>query len=368
MRITLPESRGAIVGNSRIIATRKRKVFMAHICSKCGFPVISVVQLEAKAQKTYAFSQSKAMQIAGSTAENAINKEICRIESCWQTKELLIGKLEESSMISPGYFCESSFSGHQTRCPFCLNIEPWKSSSATVPMRALKYEHFPTVFMDAAKAEQWASDYVKSMLNSFSEKATNLAVLEKVKKDAVETHFKFRELLQIMDNLPERSQVEQMKAQLLELRQRKKQLGLLDFKKKSVVTNHINEIELRLEDSKKMLAQKESPLTDQISRIKKRLMVVQAIAFGYKDKVVSSQLNNAFVYLFVPNNIPQAAIDKYGLPGVTDASTVSPSSSPINPEPAEVKSETGMAVYCRKCGCKLLPESLFCSKCGTKVE
>ena len=117
------------MASSRMIATRKRPVFMSHICSKCGFPMISVVQIESEAQKTYTFSQEKASQIASDTAENAIEDEIRRIESCRRDRVVLVGKLKKGSMISPGYFCDASFSGHQTRCPYCGNLEPWKGAS-----------------------------------------------------------------------------------------------------------------------------------------------------------------------------------------------------------------------------------------------
>ena len=151
------------MSSSRMIATRKRGVFMAHVCSECGFPMITVVQIEAEAQKTYTFSQSKAEQIASETAENAIHEEISRIESCYSTKQVLVGTHKGSGMISPGHFCTSSFSGYVSQFPKCLNIEPWKSTTSKKKMDELSKENFPTVFMDPDKAEKWAFDIVKNM-------------------------------------------------------------------------------------------------------------------------------------------------------------------------------------------------------------
>ena len=74
------------MGNSRMVAIRDQDVFMVHTCSKCGFPMITVVQISAEAQKEYIFSQAKASKIANETAENAIYEEISRIESCYNTK------------------------------------------------------------------------------------------------------------------------------------------------------------------------------------------------------------------------------------------------------------------------------------------
>lgn len=121
------ERNASSMSSSRMIATRKRPVFMAHICSECGFPVISIVQIEAEAQKSYSFFQEKAAQIASETADNAINEEISRIEACKNSRSVLTGKRSGSSMIAPGHFCSASFSGFQTSCPFCSNIEPWQS-------------------------------------------------------------------------------------------------------------------------------------------------------------------------------------------------------------------------------------------------
>lgn len=133
------------MASSRMIATRKRGVFMVHICSECGFPMITVVQIESESEKTYTFSQSIASQIASDTAENAITDEIKRIESCYNTKTQLVGKQKGSGMISPGYFCTSSFSGYVSQCPKCLNVEPWKSSSSKKKMDDLERDNFPVV-------------------------------------------------------------------------------------------------------------------------------------------------------------------------------------------------------------------------------
>lgn len=356
------------MSSSRVIATRKRAVYMAHICSKCGFPMISIVQIQAEAQKTYSFSQSKASQIAGSTAENAINEEIRRIESCRQTKSVLVGKRNESSMISPGYFCESSFIGHQTHCPFCFNIEPWKVPSTSTPMSELKDEHFPVVFASAAEAEGWARDYITGMLSSLRDVANSNAV-EDAKKEAVEALFKFRRLSQMIDELPERGQVQQMEAQLAELRQRKAKLGILDIKGKKVMGNHIKEMRQRLEDAQKTLTEKESPLFDEAINEKRTLMFSRAVAFGCKDGIASSNLKNAYIFYFVPNDIPESVIDEFKpflaqtAVDSVDSAVLSVDSDSVTTEP-----EAEAIVCCRKCGNKLLPGSIFCSRCGGKVE
>ena len=151
------------MGSPRMIATRKQAVFMSHVCSKCAFPLISVVRIESESQKSYTFSQDKASKIASNTAENAIEDEIHRIESCRKDRTVLVGKLKKGSMISPGYFCDSSFTGHQTRCPYCGNLEPWKGSSPDgKTFDELADANFPVVFKDANDAENWAKDIVVS--------------------------------------------------------------------------------------------------------------------------------------------------------------------------------------------------------------
>ncbi len=140
---------------------------MAHICSGCGFPIISIVEIEAVAQKTYAFMQSKAEQIASQTANDAIENNICRIESCRSTKIPLAEKVEEEDISYLGCFCDSSILGLAAICPCCGNVEPWQPSKSVLPqkkMSDLEEKNFPIVFREGGKAERWAKDYVANLI------------------------------------------------------------------------------------------------------------------------------------------------------------------------------------------------------------
>ena len=89
------------MASSRMIVTKKRGVFMAHVCSGCGFPRVTAVLIEATAEKSYSISRSYAEQIASETAENAIQAEIKAIDTCYSTRQPLVGSHKGNGMISP---------------------------------------------------------------------------------------------------------------------------------------------------------------------------------------------------------------------------------------------------------------------------
>lgn len=296
-----------------MIAKCTRPVFMVHICSQCGFPIISVVHIHTESQKTYSYLESKATQIVQETVENAIREEICRIESCGKTKDVLVGTKDESSMIRPGYFCESSFSGHQTRCPFCFNVEPWKVPSSYISISQLKDENFPTVFTEAAHAEQWALGYVKNMLDTIKRKAMDVETVARAEMDSVEALFRIEKLLRAVESFPEYDELKQMDKQLLDLKQQKTQLGAFDFKCRKKISDHITVTEQAVEAVRRIVEDKKAKMQIEIFAIKKELTLSQAIAFGCKNDIVTSKLENAVVFYFIPNDIPSVVINRYNL-------------------------------------------------------
>lgn len=348
------------MGSSRMIATRQRAVFMSHICSKCGFPLISIVQIESESQKTYTLFQEKAGKIASDTAEKAIEDEIRRIESCRKDRTVLVGKLKKGSMISPGYFCDSSFTGHQTRCPYCGNIEPWKTASPSEKaMEELVDANFPVVFKDSSDAVNWAKDRVMDIVQSINNQRTNADLVSGATSRAVSIRRDLDRYLELSKSIPEKAQL----AQLNDLEKRKEQLGLLDIKGKKEVGSAIKITELKIADISKTIAAKDTPFLDQIQANRQRLLYAQAVAFGCSDTVISLRYENAFSYQYVANDIPEELMAE--------------TSTDIDERISEGKmreevsgthiEESSVPLFCRKCGYRLLQDSVFCTKCGTRV-
>lgn len=355
------------MASSRMIATRKQGVFMAHICSVCGFPTISVVQIEAEAEKTYTFSQSKAEAIASETADNAINEEIWRIESCYNSKQPLVGKQKGSGMIAPGHFCSSSFSGFATGCPSCLSIEPWQSATSKKKMDELVKENFPVVFKDANKAEQWAFDKVREMVAQIASKREDALVVEQAIKEFKEVKAQILIWAYEMNNLPEQVEYDRLNEELSVAKKQKASLGLFDFKLKKTVSEKIKMLEPIVKKRKEELDKKVEPIARRIVDTGNQLRTTQAIAFGYTDDILSKENGNAFSYFFDPNEAPDdimAEIEDY----VEQAKSGKQPSFAPKATPAAAPTCSDEAVYCRKCGFKLLPDSTFCTKCGSVID
>lgn len=355
------------MSSSRMIATRRQGVFMAHTCSECGFPMITVVQIEAEAEKTYTFSQSKAERIASETAENAINDEIKRIESCWQTKQPLVGKQKGSSMIVPGHFCTSSFSGFASHCPKCLNLEPWKSASSKKKMDELEKVNFPIVFKSADDAEKWAFDKVRELVAQIEAKREDPLAVERAVEEVKEAKTKIKIWVDEMNSFPEIADCERLKEELAGAKAQKTKLGIFDFKAKKVLNERIKILELRIKDLKEVLDKKQTPIAEKIVRLGNELLTIQAIAFGYTDDILSKDNGNAFSYFFSPNEIPTDIMEEIENQVVNEAKEKQAICTDITDEDYESVSSDEV-VYCRKCGFKLLSGSTFCTKCGTKVE
>lgn len=342
------------MASSRMIATRKCSVFMAHICSKCEFPLISVVQIDAEAQKTYILSQKKAGRMASNMAEDAIEDEICRIESCRMNREVLTGKAKKRSMISPGYFCDVSFYGHQTKCPYCNNLEPWKgSSSEGKSIDELADDNFPIVFEDANAAENWAKGRVNELIQSINSRRQDADAVRNSIPRVLSIRRNLVKYSELSASIPEKIQLTQLKNQLINLETRKDQLGILDLKGKKELDLAIKATELKIADMSRLIAIKDAPYLEQIQVNRYSLLRAQAVAFGCTNQIVSIRNGNALSYLYATNDIPSEF-----LTGMNEDEE--------KPEMCE-EMQTSAISFCRKCGYKLLPDSVFCTKCGSRV-
>lgn len=355
------------MASSRIIATKRLSVFMAHICSVCGFPTISVVQIEAVAEKSYTFSQSKAEQIANETADKAINEEIERIVSCHYLKKPLVGKHKGSGMIAPGHFCTSSFSGYASCCPSCLSVEPWQSPSSKKKMDDLVKKNYPVVFRNANEAEKWAFDKVREMVAQIEAKREDPLEVEQAISKVKEVKAQILVWAYEMDSLPELKEYNKLREELAVARKQKASLGLLDFRLKRGVKRKIKLLEPIVKRCKEDRDKKVEPIARKIVDTGNELLTTQAIAFGVTNDILSKENGNAFSYFFSPNEIPaniMEEIESYVEQATNANQTAGVCETPAIATPVN----NNAAVFCRKCGFKLLPDSTFCTKCGSAID
>ena len=139
------------------------------------------------------------------------------------------------------------------------------------------------------------------------------------------------------------------------------------IKNKKIVNEKINILKLQIKDLNEIIEKKEALITEKIVELENQLFLVQSIAFGCSNAVLSKKNGNAFSYFFSPNDIPNDIMNKIKS---SDTSAIE-SVSEFQKE-AMLVNDSSLPVerplFCRKCGYKLLAESTFCTKCGVKVE
>lgn len=352
------------MSSPRIIATRRQKVLMCHICSTCHCPVISVVQIDAESQKSYSMSRQKAEQIASETAENAIEHEIERIESCKTNKTILTSTEFKKSMISPGYFCTSSISGFNWPCPICNTTEPWQTLNSSNKIENLCPENFPIVFTKIEDANTWAYDYVFKTINYIHEKHKDNALVKQATIATLKEQREIDKLEETLNSIPELQEKQLLKDHLKECQTRKSQLGILDLKRQKETKTQIKANELKLSDISQIIFEKTNPLVLHINKLKASQRYWQAVAFDCVDEVAMKDTYNSVSYYYIPNEIPANILHSTLTSQQDDNQSEAVHEHTMDSKKMQSNNDVK---FCRKCGFKLLSGSIFCSKCGTKV-
>jgi len=196
------------------------------------------------------------------------------------------------------------------------------------------------------------------------EKRNDILLVEQSLTKSVESTKRIQLWQQQLIEIPELKDSEKIKNELQQYRIRKKQLGLLDFKGKKEVNSSIKILELKLEDVNKIISRKMKPINDNIKREQEELLHNQAIAFGLTGNIVVKKQGMSFSYFYEPNRIPEELI----LTPSKDDLTEEENSVVINEPNEQSEKRHDKINFCRKCGFKLIPDSAFCTKCGSKVD
>ena len=345
-----------IMSSSKIIAKRRRQVYMSHICSKCGFPTISLVLIESEASKGYMVMQSKAEKIASDTADEAIENEIKRINNCSKTKKVLEKRVYDNPSLGFDLFCKSCISEFDSPCSYCGNLESWQSETdaASKSINELEDCNFPNVFKDVNEAEQWAHNYILTLIKEIDKKREDSLVIEQAEKELIENLKFLQEEKYKLVSIAEYSVRDNLKKLLDENECLKNELGILDFKRRKSVGFEIKVLRLKLEDINKTIAEKEKVIVSEIKKLEDCALKKQAIAFGCSSDINVIQQKNVFTYLYKANDIPSEILLQL-------------SNSTEKNKNNDICSDDKI-VFCRKCGFKLIEDSAFCTKCGEKIK
>ncbi len=356
-----------------IISTKKQPVIMGHICSNCGCPVLSVVKIEASAQKSYSFSQKKAQAIASQTADLAIEEEIKRIESCKYSKTILASHIKKSNTIALGHYYSSAINGFDKPCPNCINLEPWQSSKiGKLSFKDLTTENYPRIFRQYEDAEKWAIEYNKNQISLYNEKRTVPENVTQATTDAISLYQKIDDLYRQRDSMVELIQCQQLNNDQASLIQKKTKIGLLDFKRRKIINDQIQKVASDLKSINQIISQKKQAFNLEIVKNEVLLQKAQPVAFGCTGYSVTREFKDSIAFIIEAVAIPKDKLTKIKQNNVIDSSFFSsPFELPLTDvtnQKDKTTNHNGMSPYCPKCGFKLLPGSKFCSKCGIQLS
>ena len=355
------------MGKSKMVATYKRHVYMAHVCSGCGFPVITAVLIVAEAQKYYSFLQSKAALIANEAAEDAIYKIVKNIETCYNTQRTLTGRYQENALVSPECYCTSTFHGYASSCPRCLNAEPWQEMASAKRMADLDRENFPIVFADSREAEKWALEKVRKTIADINESRKDHMAVKNAIQTVIAAKIEIKTWMNKLNSISETMERDRLQSVLKDTEKLKSQVGIFDRKGKRIVNERIKALESQIRDLNETIEKKTRLITSNLGALNNQLLRSQLIAFGCEDNIVSKKRANAVSYFVCANDIPSEIIDviaSFDFKGPETAHDMVQEITQMEKPSIAVEKPT----FCRKCGFKLLPDSVFCTQCGTKVE
>lgn len=120
---------------------------------------------------------------------------------------------------------------------------------------------------------------------------------------------------------------------------------------------------MKIADISKVIATKDAPYLEKIQANRYDLLCTQAVAFGCTNQIMSIRNGNAFSYQYVANDIPEEF-----LTGINEDAEERIAAHEMCEEAQKANvAQTSTPLFCRKCGYKLLPDSAFCTKCGSRV-
>lgn len=357
------------MGRDRIMATRKRCVPIAYICSACKMPIYTALEVEVHAEKVYTiFSQSKAEKRLEEIAEIAIEREIRRVENCYVKQTTLVRERDWKEWSGDeGYI--SSLNGIDYFCPSCKNVELWQMPSKMMENNSKKISelqkvNFPTVFKDVEAGVKWVYDVACKLMEEIEEKRKDSLEIKQATFKATESVKKIQQLQYEITEMPEVKIKEKIEGELHKYKEQKKKIGILDFKRKKEVDLNIRMLEMKLNDIDEVVSEKIRPINDKIKSEKCELIYNQAVAFGTTGKVVVKKLGSTLGVGYKPNSFPNDLII-----GLDEEVQKNDENSGLINE-METISETikNEMLFCRKCGFKLIPNSKFCTRCGTMID
>ena len=288
-----------------ITATRTQNILLRHVCSRCGAPIVHMATVHVQAVSGYGyFDVSDSRESARRVSHYAIGEAIARVGACRRFHDVLDEEIHTSNP-EAGCGCRSRISGVSHVCPNCGSGEPWMPlSNSNKSMANLKDKNFPQVFYDVDKAINWCIKYAQDMiLDNAEERRDALAV-----KEALEKTLAARDNVELIEttlkDLPEEAERNELKAEILRLKNQKSSLKFFDLKGRREADRKITELDRRAAELLKIVAQQREDLKHRLVEEQDILREYQPVAFGYTGEI--KDLSNDTTVCMVPqlNDIP----------------------------------------------------------------
>lgn len=267
----------------------------------------------------------------------------------------------------------------------CGNYEPWKSEAyADKKTSTLGEAYFPEVFAEKYKAENSARAKAAEEIELLSdptdeERRTSEECIIKLLRQ-------IRELRARRDNLPEQQQIRELDRVKNELASKSSKVGILDFKRKRQHSAQLYNVISEQAVCYDMLQKKQLQIDRQIMRLQAETIIEAALAYDCTGNVCCVQSENVTTYYIETGEIPErvlriaesdtetmqisetfaSQLDE-GLEAAKQQLQAKAEQSHAGENTATV-TETTSPLFCRKCGFKLIAESAFCSRCGSKID
>lgn len=340
------------MAQSYVEINHSNPVFVGHVCSKCGNPVVTCLFIKTHAVQYYSFFKEEACEKAQQSSKHAIDYEISRISSCKKNNDCLSTDRNSVSGMHYGSYCESKILGVSTPCPSCKHIESWQSPNGESNVD----ENYPTVFTNENDAVEWAQKLISQIKQNIDSETKACKNLEQTKKEIYSLLVEIKKTRSYLQNLPEAKEKNNLIHEKSLAIEQRNALGILEFGKKRLLNNRIKYLIREIKKLEETIQQKEEQPLKTIAENEIRCNRLQCIVFGYSDKILTKTNNYSCVYTIEPIS-PTAE---------TNASIDTYDTLPLSNECIEdVSSEI---IFCCKCGYKLIPNSIFCSACGYKIR